>query len=442
VAPEPARVLYEKAQDPTEDSPILYCERAYVVDGLQSDEELASHLLTELDDIRDGWQDRDSSQFVQLAAFDHEFEGEPRFPPLATLSWKDWHGRTELWVRGVRRSAIPPQAETLEQDAVELTDESRAAESLRQDKLLEARGAESDDDLLHDSFRPVSGARDSLAPDSIAPDSIAPDSIAPESLAAEVRRSRADVRSARESDAPPSERPPSDAPPSDGPVSQAALRESAAEAPASAEPSPEARAPRKGDSGTSWGSPARSGEYPIPVQDEPVPPPPSSQRLPAGEELIGLSFERMNELSYLPDLATGADFLLSTLEEFLPCSGIAIHLLDLERREFILFKALGPRAPELLGSRQPSDSLLGVSVQLGRAVRIEGIARKKLWSALGLAVTYGMCAPLQRGRVLGAVELGRTTAEGEFGDGQLKALQFICEQFAEFLAEHPFVPQR
>ena len=158
---------------------------------------------------------------------------------------------------------------------------------------------------------------------------------------------------------------------------------------------------------------------------------------------MGLSFERMNDLSYLPDLGSGADFLLNTLEEFLPCSGIAIHLLDLERREFVLFKALGPRAPELLGSRQPmADSLLGMSVQLGRAVRIEGIARKKLWSALGLAVTYGMCAPLQRGRVLGAVELGRTTAEGEFGDGQLKALQLICEQFAEFLAEHPFTADR
>jgi GAF domain-containing protein len=158
---------------------------------------------------------------------------------------------------------------------------------------------------------------------------------------------------------------------------------------------------------------------------------------------MGLSFERMNELSYLPDLATGADFLINTLEEFLPCSGIALHLLDLERREFVVFKALGPRAPEMVGNRQPqADSLLGASVQLGRAVRIEGIARKRLWSALGLDVAYGMCSPLQqRGRVLGAVELGRLRSEGEFSDGQLKTLQFICEQFAEFVAEHPFVPR-
>ena len=93
--------------------------------------------------------------------------------------------------------------------------------------------------------------------------------------------------------------------------------------------------------------------------------------------------------------------------------------------------------------RHTADSLLGASVQLGRAVRIEGIARKRLWSALGLDVAYGMCSPLQqRGRVLGAVELGRTRTEGEFGDGQLKTLQFICEQFAEFVADHPFTPQR
>src|SRR6185295_16597561 len=113
--PEPPRLLYEKAQDPSSDSPILYCEHAYVVDGLQSDEELAEHLLAVLGSIQDSWRDRDSSQFVQLAAFDHEYAVEPQYPPLATLSWKDWQGRTELWVRGVRRSGPPSTIEGLDE---------------------------------------------------------------------------------------------------------------------------------------------------------------------------------------------------------------------------------------------------------------------------------------------------------------------------------------
>ncbi len=418
VAPEPARVLYERAQEPSEDSPILYCERSYVVDGLQSDEELASHLLAELAEIREGWRERDSSQFVQLASFDHEFESEPRFPPLATLSWKDWQGRTELWVRGVRRSAAPPLDP-------ELGTEELGTEEL-EPELLEDHRPSADSLLRPDSTPPGDST---LPPDSLLQqDSLLPPEL--DSSAAE-RRDSDTVAAADEA-----------------PLSETAPRQPEREperddVQASSSSVPAAQ-PRKGDSGTSWQSPARSGAFPIPVAEEPAPPPPSSQRVPAGEELIGLSFERMNELSYLPDLATGAEFLVNTLEEFLPCSGIALHLLDAERREFVLFRALGPRAPECVGNRQSAtDSLLGASVQLGRAVRIEGIARKRLWAALGLDVAYGMCAPLQQGtRVLGAVELGRTRGEGEFSDGQLKALQFICEQFAEFAAEHPFVPQR
>jgi GAF domain len=338
-APDPPRLLYEKAHEPSDESPILYCERVYVVDSLQSDQELADHLLKELEAIRAGWRDRDSPQFVQLAAFDHSFEKEPEFPPLATLSWKDWQGRTELWVRGVRRSGPPPAAE-------EFSSEAEAA-----------RASTSTEDAT--------------------------------------------------------------------PVVSTALPQ-------------QSRPHQSGDSGTSWQSPARSGEYPIPNVEEPSSPP-SSQRMPAGEELIGALFERMNELSYLPDLPAGAGYVLATLEEFIPCSGIAIHVLDPAARQFVLVRALGPRAAAQLRARQPAlDSGLGEAVRHGRALRVGG-ASGRLWAPLGLDIAHALCAPVQqRDRVFGAIELGRSAAEGEFSDGQLEALEFICEQFAEFLAERPF----
>jgi len=359
--PEPPRLLYEKAQDPSEDSPILYCERVFVVDSLLSDEELAEHLLSVLAAIRDGWRQRDSSQFVQLACFDHAFESEPRFPPLATLSWKDWQGRTELWVRGVRRSGAPPTVElgAPESTAPALDQEGGAEDEQPTSEVGELRAHEGDD------ATPLVAV-------------------------------------------------------------------------------PERRTPRPGDSGTSWQSPARSGEYPIPntsAEQEPSEPPPSSQRVPAGEELIGALFERMNELSYLPDLHAGAAYLLETLEEFIPCTGIALHVLDAAAGEFVLVRALAPHAADQLGSRQAeTDSALGAAVREQRVLRVDG-ARNPLWRLLGLEVAHTLCAPvLQRGQVFGAIEIARSASEGDFSDSQLKALEFIGEQFAEFLGERPFDP--
>jgi hypothetical protein len=364
--PEPPRLLYEKAQEPSDESPILYCERVFVVDSLLSDEELADHLLSVLATIRAGWSQRDSSQFVQLACFDHAFESEPRFPPLATLSWKDWQGRTELWVRGVRRSGAPPTVD-----------------------LGAPEGSES-------AAAPAGNSEEEH----------------PTSEVGEL-----------------------------GAHAPGAHTHNHARAPLAAPAHPP---PRPGDSGTSWQSPARSGEYPIPntsAELEPSQPPPSSQRVPAGEELIGALFERMNELSYLPDLRAGAAYLIETLEEFIPCTGIAIHVLDAAAGEFVLVRALAPRAADQLGSRQSqTSSALGAALREQRVLRVDG-ARNPLWRLLGLEVAHTLCAPVrQRGQVLGAIEIARSASEGDFSDSQLQALEFIGEQFAEFLGERPFDP--
>jgi hypothetical protein len=138
---DPPRMLYERAHDPSEQSPILYRERAYLVDNLQSDEELEEQLQAELSAIRGDLRDRDASQYVQLALFDHEFDAEPSAPPIATLSWKDWQGRSEVWVRGVRKSSAPPA-----HDAA-----ARAA-----DGSLESRPGKTLDADDDDGFEPAS----------------------------------------------------------------------------------------------------------------------------------------------------------------------------------------------------------------------------------------------------------------------------------------------
>lgn len=339
-APARARVLYERAHEPSDDSPILYRERAYAVDEGFSDAELEAHLEAELDRIRVSWRERDAPQFVQLASFDHEFETEPRSPPIATLSFKDWQGRSEVWVRGVRRSTAPP---------IELEDAPAGSER--------ANATDANDTL------------DDAGPDRSGP-----------------------------------------------------------------------------DSGPGWAAPSRSGQYRVPekaddASDEEMPPP-SSQRVLAGEELLGALFERMPELMYLPDIAAGADYLITILEEHIPCDGVLIHVFDIAASEFVVVRALGPNAAEVaLICTSSTDSHLAEASRRATTLELtaaEAMSSPVLWEALGLDIASALCSPAhQNQRYLGAIELGREAASGPFSDAEIHALEYVCEQFADFIANRP-----
>jgi hypothetical protein len=378
-AADPPRVLYEHMHEPSEQSPILYCERGYVVDGLAGDEELAAHLFAELELIQTAWQGRDSSQFVQLASFDHCFETEPDHPPLATLSWKDWQGGAELWVRGVRHST-PPERVEFDQGPFE---ESMFARRALHPQALEERGSE--------------------GPESAASSSD-PDDEAPSSKVGTMPPERFET----------SEEPPA----MDTTLSERARS-------------------RKPDSGTSWQSPSRSGQYPIHrAEEEVVPPPPSSQRVLAGEELVGALFERMHDLLYLPDLAAGASYVLETVEEFIPCAGALIHGFDADSKTFSVLCCIGPQAAQVLHTRTPSAGSHLESASRGQGTtRLSGSVQS-LWQALGLEIERALCIPVQQqGRYLGIIELGRAPGEVDFSDTEVEAITYIAEQFAEFLAD-------
>jgi len=394
-AADPPRLLYERAHEPSEQSPILYCERGYVVDSLASDDELAAHLLAELERIQTGWQGRDHSQFIQLASFDHSFETEPEYPPLATLSWKDWQGGTELWVRGVRRSA-PPASAALE---------------LEQHGPSTFEPGEPGEPGVENGFEHLTPQRGHEGGDSDAPESAASGSDAQE-----------EAPTSQVGTAPPARLPPSEEP---------------LPLPVGTTLSSERVRSRKSDSGTSWQSPSRSGEYPIHrVEEEPSLPPPSSQRVLAGEELLGALFERMHELLYLPDLASGASYVLETLEEFIPCAGALIHGFDAETKTFSVLCCIGPHAARVLHARTPSAGSHLESALRGQATsRLSGSVQE-LWQTLGLEVERALCCPVQQqGRYLGIIEVGRAPGEVDFSGTEVEAIGYIAEQFADFLAD-------
>jgi hypothetical protein len=426
---EPAELLYERLHEPSRDSPILYRERAYVVDALQTDDDLEEHLEAELSRIRRDQRHRDASQFVQLSIYDHRFLGEPLFPPLATLSWKDWQGCSEIWVRGVRRTTLPgmsleslpplPRADNLR--AAERRSIAAAREVPRAEiEAAEARLPEPIDDpepldeiieLVDIDSEPIPRVPAGSATGEAAPGD-ALDEPPPSSGHTAIHASADDIeRSAVDAD--------------DANAADAELE----------------RASRPPDSGPGWQSPDRSGEYLIPLPDE-LEREPSSQRVIASEELIGALFERMHELAFAPTISAGADYALGALAEHIPCDGALIHVLDVETEEFVVVRALGPDSLQVLVCRTPAHgSHLGeclrrrATLELGQS----DIARcRAYWQALGVSPRYVIASPIYRhDRPLGVIELGRITAKGPFNSGQVRAIEYVCEQFADFVAERP-----
>jgi hypothetical protein len=444
---EPAELIYERLQEPTDDSPILYRERAYLVDTLQTDDDLEEHLEAELSRIRRDWRHRDASQFVLLSLFDHRFAGEPSFPPIATLSWKDWQGRSEIWVRGVRRSTLPPGVPVTIPPAIprapgspELPLERRAMEPAPMQRPvvdLDAEVVELDAEVIEDdeaSSDPgaewpdteLERTSDRASALPLSRPSVAPPSEESASEPMPLRsRFDAELRSSPES----------------APQSVLLAGPSPSEVGAELEEGADAASDDAPDSGPGWQSPDKSGEYLIPLPHELLSPP-SSQRVLASEELIGALFERMHELAYSATIAAGADFVLALLVEHIPCDGVLMHVFDAEADEFVVLRASGPRSKEVLGRRMPSARSHLREVLRGRAALELGpsdVARSLgQWPALGISPRHVVASPVQRDeRSLGAIELCRIVDEGEFNPGQVSALEYVCEQFADFVADRP-----
>lgn len=378
---EPIELLYERLHEPSDDSPILYRERAYRVDALQSDDDLEEHLDAELSRIRRDWRHRDAPQFVQLSLYDHSFRVEPAFPPVATLSWKDWQGRSEICVRGVRRSTLPPGIPLDSLPPVPRPSRPSVAER-----------------------RAIERARTSAPPD-----------------IAELPVFAPFERGAGSAD--------------DG------VPPSSTELVASAERQPESPDDGAPTSRPDWQSPEHSGEYPIPLRDEP-PGPPSSQRVLASDELVGAMFEPLCELAEVATLGAGADCVLRVLAEHIPCDGALIYLLELETEEFVILRALGPEPLDVVGGRTPGAGS-HLSECLRRELTLElgqsEIARHRAaWQALGVLPRHVIASPLLRDeRALGVIELCRTTSKGPFSAAQVCALEYACDRFAEFATERP-----
>jgi hypothetical protein len=89
-------VLTARDVEPSQDSPLRYRERTYYVHpGTERDAALAL-LRSRLATLQRELAAAPPGKYVNLAAFDHVFDGEPGRPPLVTLQWMDWRGEPEV----------------------------------------------------------------------------------------------------------------------------------------------------------------------------------------------------------------------------------------------------------------------------------------------------------------------------------------------------------
>jgi len=172
----------------------------------------------------------------------------------------------------------------------------------------------------------------------------------------------------------------------------------------------------------------------------------SEGRRRAGEDLIGELFEIMHELNFAHDVAEGAEFVLSVLNELLPCEGVLIHVFDINTGHFVVVRAKGPHANAVLLQRMSDqDPLVRSVMRSSHASSVKDAAKDPRfagprWRALGVTPRAALCGGVQlSGRYLGLIEIANPHGDLPFHQSELNALDYICEQFAAFLSKKPIV---
>jgi len=390
--PAPASVLRKRQEEPSDESPITYREIAYVVEPGATRGSVEALLWASFRDISRELAQRPGQKFVQLAVFDHRFEKRPERPPLGTLAWKDWRGNPVLSFPFF--DGTPPARASV------------PAPSIKPAPVLSVGGSAPP--------RPTGSERAPAPPLEGAPVALRPVTTA-DAL-------------------PPAQGTPAQGTPAQGTPAQAAAV--LAPPPPPNNPSdPSAAIPLTREKAPSQPSVARASKPRV-----------AALKRRAGEDLIGELFETMHDLNFMRGIDDGAEFVLAAVESVVPCDGVLIQVFDINKREFVVVRAKGPGAmPALLHRTPDSDPFIQGVMRRAGSVAITDVGRESRllgarWTALGVEPRRALCGPVRLGgRYLGLVELANPLGDAPFHQTEQNAIDYVCEQFAQFLANRPIV---
>jgi putative methionine-R-sulfoxide reductase with GAF domain len=168
------------------------------------------------------------------------------------------------------------------------------------------------------------------------------------------------------------------------------------------------------------------------------------------EDLIADLFEAMHDLHFVRDAIEGGEFCLALAMEKLPSRAGIVHLYDIDKREFLVTSTRGPGTGKILLKRHAeNDAILQAAMNRRRAIVIADTTHStavqvERYEAVGGVRSLIVAPVMQHGRFLGALELWNPIDGQPFTDAEGNALNYIAEQFAEFLASHGIVtdPER
>jgi len=85
-------LLLSRDAEPSDQNPLRYRERAFVVPPTLSQAEAEAVARGELETLKAELEPFPTGKYVSIAVFDHAWDEHPARPPIVTLDWKDWHG--------------------------------------------------------------------------------------------------------------------------------------------------------------------------------------------------------------------------------------------------------------------------------------------------------------------------------------------------------------
>jgi hypothetical protein len=427
-------VIRRREEEPTAATPITYREYAYRVERGTTRGAVEALLWKCFREISRVLEARPKGKFVQLAVFDHAFEGHPLAPALATLSWKDWRGEPVVDFPAYTHATLPqPAVEPVGLRAIEVTAEPQPRAESNAGSGVQA---EADAQIRAERAR---------------------------GLAAEIERGL-DLEPDEDVDVEPEVAPEPEPEPAPGPALDV-------EVPVSSQPAVLLTRAKSTDganaenavgitedvndfellidTGGAAAAPASAANAPAsaasPARAAP-PPTPSRRRLRSSEDLISELFETMHDLHFSPDLISGAEFVVKVLHGALPCELTLVHVFDINTRQFVVVRASGPGSEKLLLHRTADgDPVLSAAMHRRRALRIDRADEDPRlasgrWKLPGVEPRHAVCGAVQQqGRYLGAIELVNPLDGSPFSEIELNALDYICEQFAGFVVSRPII---
>ncbi len=400
------QVVRKRAEDPSERTPITYREFAYAVRPDTSPEAATALIISRFREVSSSLATRPPGKFVQLAVFDHVFEERPASKPLVTLAWKDWRGDPVLQYPGGKQAG--PASEPPPQSIPPYSGPGIEAvpASLSDPEVADALSGEVEVAVEATEPELLSDASAVSAPDSSAASASAPDASAPDASASAV-----------------------------------SAPDSSASAPDASAPHGRGKSKRKGRKSKPG---SKRAEHLTTQPDTPSQKlQPKVSKRDGKNDLISDLFETMHNLHFAADVMSGADFTLDVILKSLPCDAALVHIFDINTRRFVVVRVSGSVPKELLLHATPDlDPLFRDVLRAPRSRRV-GDFKKQAgdhWSKLGLEPQAALLGPVrQGGRYLGVIELFNPSDGGAFFENEANALDYICEQFAEFLSQRPLV---